>query len=76
MHNAMADYAGELDITYRELATKIMRSHIMFEVNGIKPGDKIALISTTNRTEWNIIDFGVSQIGAIIEKAKFTIQDL
>ncbi|RXP57668.1 long-chain fatty acid--CoA ligase [Lutibacter sp. HS1-25] len=32
---------------------------------GVKPGDKIAVISTTNRTEWNILDVGVLQIGAI-----------
>ncbi len=32
---------------------------------GIKPGDKIAVISTNNRTEWNILDFGMLQIGAI-----------
>ena len=32
---------------------------------GVKPGDKIGLISSTNRTEWNILDFGISQIGAI-----------
>lgn len=32
---------------------------------GVKPGDKIGLISTNNRTEWNILDFGISQIGAI-----------
>lgn len=31
---------------------------------GIKPNDKIALISTTNRSEWNICDFGALQIGA------------
>ena len=32
---------------------------------GIKPGDKIAVISTNNRTEWNILDLGILQIGAI-----------
>ncbi|MEN8187971.1 MAG: AMP-binding protein, partial [Bacteroidota bacterium] len=32
---------------------------------GVKPGDKIGLISTTNRTEWNIMDLGISQIGAV-----------
>ncbi len=32
---------------------------------GIKPGDKIAVLSSTNRTEWNILDLGVLQIGAI-----------
>ncbi len=32
---------------------------------GIKPGDKIALISTNNRAEWNILDMGMQQVGAI-----------
>tara|TARA_X000001036_G_scaffold430606_1_gene463562 strand:+ start:22026 stop:23789 length:1764 start_codon:yes stop_codon:yes gene_type:complete len=32
---------------------------------GVKPGDKIAMISSTNRSEWSIIDMGLSQIGAI-----------
>ena len=31
---------------------------------GVKPNDKIAIISSTNRTEWNILDIGVLQIGA------------
>ncbi|WP_281540476.1 AMP-dependent synthetase/ligase [Maribacter aestuarii] len=31
---------------------------------GIKKDDKIALISTANRTEWNIMDIGVLQVGA------------
>ena len=31
---------------------------------GVKPNDKIAVISSTNRTEWNIVDIGVLQIGA------------
>ena len=31
---------------------------------GVKPGDKIAIISN-NRTEWNILDIGILQIGAI-----------
>jgi long-chain acyl-CoA synthetase len=32
---------------------------------GVKPGDRIALISHNNRPEWNIMDIGMSQIGAI-----------
>ena len=32
---------------------------------GIQKGDKIAVISTTNRTEWNIMDIGVLQTGAL-----------
>lgn len=31
---------------------------------GIQPNDKIAVISTTNRTEWNICDIGSLQTGA------------
>ncbi|WP_297986141.1 long-chain fatty acid--CoA ligase [uncultured Chryseobacterium sp.] len=32
---------------------------------GIKPGDKIALITTASRTEWAVMDLGISQIGAV-----------
>lgn len=31
---------------------------------GVKPNNKIAVISSTNRTEWNIMDHGVLQLGA------------
>ncbi len=31
---------------------------------GVKPNDKIAVISTTNRTEWNIMDIAILQVGA------------
>ena len=32
---------------------------------GIKPGDKIGLISAANRTEWCVMDLGCAQIGVI-----------
>lgn len=31
---------------------------------GIQKDDKIAVISSTNRTEWNIMDIGILQVGA------------
>ncbi len=31
---------------------------------GVKKDDKIAIISSTNRTEWNITDIGIMQTGA------------
>lgn len=31
---------------------------------GVKPNDKIAVISLNNRTEWNIMDIGILQLGA------------
>lgn len=32
---------------------------------GIKPQDKIAIVTSNNRTEWNIADIGMQQVGAI-----------
>lgn len=32
---------------------------------GVKKGDKIGLISTNNRTEWNVMDMGILQLGAL-----------
>lgn len=31
---------------------------------GVKPNDKIAVISSTNRNEWNVLDIAILQIGA------------
>ncbi len=31
---------------------------------GVKPNDKIAIISSANRTEWNLFDIAILQIGA------------
>ncbi len=33
--------------------------------NGIQAGDKIAIVSTTNRWEWNICDIGTMMAGAV-----------
>lgn len=32
---------------------------------GVQPGDKIAIVTTSNRPEWNIVDIAAGQIGAI-----------
>ena len=42
---------------------------------GIKPQDKIALITTTNRTEWSICDMGILQIGAVTVPVYPTISE-
>src|SRR5690606_11132158 len=31
---------------------------------GVRPNDKVAVISMTNRSEWNIMDIGIMQLGA------------
>ena len=46
---------------YVELTNLI--SYGMLEI-GIKPGDKVGLVSS-NRPEWNMIDFATMQIGAV-----------
>ncbi|PWG04914.1 AMP-dependent synthetase/ligase [Polaribacter aquimarinus] len=46
---------------YIDKANQISRGLINL---GVKPNDKIAVISSTNRTEWNICDIGVLQTGA------------
>ena len=46
---------------YINKANKISRGLLRL---GVKSNDKIAIISSNNRTEWNITDIGVLQIGA------------
>ncbi len=47
--------------TYIEKANKISRALLRL---GVDSNDKVAIISTNNRTEWNIVDIGVMQLGA------------
>lgn len=58
-------YKGEWKSTstkeYIDQANKISRGLLRL---GINPNDKIAVISSNNRTEWNIVDIGILQIGA------------
>ncbi|MEW7291530.1 AMP-dependent synthetase/ligase [Aquimarina sp. 2304DJ70-9] len=58
-------YDGEWIATssaeYVEKANQISRGLLRL---GVKPNDKVAIISSNNRTEWNITDIGVLQIGA------------
>lgn len=46
---------------YVDLANQASRAFLTL---GVKPNDKIAVISSSNRTEWHILDIGVLQVGA------------
>jgi long-chain acyl-CoA synthetase len=46
---------------YLDSANAISRGLIRM---GVKTGTKIAVISTSNRTEWHILDIGILQLGA------------
>lgn len=58
-------YSGKWEATstkeYIDKANAISRALIAM---GVNPNDKVALISTNNRTEWNICDIGIMQTGA------------
>jgi len=58
-------YNGEWVATstkeYLDKANAVSRALLRM---GIQKNDKIALISSTNRTEWNIMDIGILQTGA------------
>ncbi len=58
-------YDGEWQSTstqeYIDKANAISRGLLRL---GVQPNDKIAIISTTNRTEWNVVDIGILQTGA------------
>lgn len=48
--------------SYIEQANAVSRALLRL---GIKPNDKIAVVTSTNRVEWHILDIAVLQIGAI-----------
>ena len=58
-------YNGEWKATsiqeYIDKANALSRALLRM---GVEPNDKIAIISMTNRTEWNICDIGIMQTGA------------
>lgn len=47
---------------YIDTANTISRALLRL---GVKPNDKIAVVTTTNRVEWSILDIAVLQIGAV-----------
>jgi len=65
-HNALVTKYGDEWVptstaAYLAKANAVSRALLRL---GVRPGDKIALISMTNRTEWNIMDIGILQLGA------------
>ena len=48
-----------------EVVEQVNQLSLAFIEMGVQPGDKIAIASTSNRTEWNIVDLACLQVGAI-----------
>ena len=57
-------FAGEKPITYREMGTRISSLISFLEMNNIKPGDRVAILST-NMPNWGIAFYAVTFMGAV-----------
>lgn len=61
---ALTDYKGE-SYTFKDVARKIARIHIMFEECEVKKGDKIALIGK-NSANWAMTYLSIISYGAVV----------
>ena len=61
---ALANFRGE-SFTFGELATRIERLHIFFELIGLKKGDKVALCAK-NSARWGITFFAANTYEAVL----------
>jgi long-chain acyl-CoA synthetase len=61
---ALSNYK-EKGYSYRAIAEKILKLHILFEGSGIKEGDKIALVGR-NSANWCIVYLATVTYGAVI----------
>ena len=59
----LTNYKGK-SFTYGEIGTEIMKLHIVFEKQGINPGDKIALCAK-NTANWCIAFLAITSYGAV-----------
>lgn len=62
---ALTDYLSGKTLTYGDLARRIARMHMFFELAGVKPGDKIALYGR-NTPNWVIAFMATVTYGAVI----------
>ncbi len=61
---SLTDYQGE-SYTYKDVARKIVRIHIMFDQCNIKKGDKIALVGK-NSANWAMTYLAIVSYGAVV----------
>ena len=71
------------DVTAAEAASQIRSAALGLIAEGVKPGDRVALLSAT-RYEWPILDFAILSVGALTvpiyetssaEQVKFVLGD-
>ena len=62
---ALTDYTTGKSISYGDMARRIARLHLFFELCGVKPGDKVALLGR-NTPNWVITFMATVTYGAVI----------
>lgn len=62
---ALTDYATGKTSTYGDVARRIARLHLFFELTGVRPGDKVALLGR-NTPNWVITFMATITYGAVI----------
>lgn len=62
---ALTEYGKKHTLNYADLALDIARTHLAFELSGIKKGDKIALIGR-NSPGWIVVFIATITYGATI----------
>lgn len=62
---AITDYVGGKTMSYGELSRRIARLHLFFELTGVRPGDKVALMGK-NTSTWICTFMGSLTYGTVI----------
>ncbi|MFA5849609.1 MAG: AMP-binding protein [Bacteroidales bacterium] len=60
---ALSDYKG-VTLHYRDVARRIEKLHIVFEICGLKKGDKVSLCSK-NQANWGVVFLATITYGAV-----------
>ncbi|MCL2097550.1 MAG: AMP-binding protein [Bacteroidales bacterium] len=60
---ALSDYNGTT-LQYKDVARRIAKLHILFEVCGLKKGDKVAICGR-NQANWGVVFFATLTYGAV-----------
>ena len=61
--SALSDYKG-ITLNYRDVARRIEKLHIVYELCGVKKGDKIAICSK-NQANWGVVFLSALTYGAV-----------
>ena len=63
-HLALTDFYG-MELSFKDVARKIAKLHLLFENAGLQPGDKIAICGK-NSAQWAVAFYAVMTYGAVV----------